>query len=246
VALVAVRSPERPALDLIAELRGSLATRTLPIVAFGAPGLRSAAIAAGAFDYLDTPMLVRDASVVCRLWLYVRGPTADRDTVPTSSARWICCTGCSSHGAMGRTGRSAFSSWRAATAGRGEVQRRAVTPPRSRLQAFPALHQLPALDRCGDPAQLRHVPRRAQFSAKERRSWRSATLPARRHHAARQMGSLQTVFAIDARQGGAFQAGVRGGGARGALLRRVHTLGEVRGEPVSKSSIRLRVVKRLN
>jgi DNA-binding response OmpR family regulator len=250
VALIALRSPEQAALETISELRSSLATRTLPIVAFGAPGLRNAAIAAGAFDYLDTPLLVRDATVVCRLWLYVRGPTSDRDTVPDMVGSLDLL-----HGlfflmrAMGSTGRSGVLQL---TRGNRKAEVKftdgGVTSAELRgLQAFPALHQLLLWAGAELSLKLRHVPRRAQFSAKGgeileecERFLRDVT------HAARQLGSLQTVFAIDARQGGAFQAGVPEEVAPVArFFDGARTLGEVIEESPFRVFDTLRVVKRL-
>jgi DNA-binding response OmpR family regulator len=250
VALIALRSPEQAALETISELRSALATRTLPIVAFGAPALRNAAIAAGAFDYLDTPMLVRDASVVCRLWLYVRGPTSDRDTVPDMVGSLDLL-----HGlfflmrAMGSTGRSGVLQL---TRGNRKAEVKftdgAVTSAELRgMQAFPALHQLLLWAGAELSLKLRHVPRRAQFSAKGaeileecERFLRDVT------HAARQLGSLQTVFAIDARQGGALQAGVPEEVAPVArFFDGSRTLGEVIEESPFRVFDTLRVVKRL-
>ena len=250
VALIAVRSPEQPALQLIGELRSALATRTLPIVAFGAPALRNAAVAAGAFDYLDTPLLVRDASVVCRLWLYARGPTSDRDTVPDIVGSLDLL-----HGlfflmrAMNATGRSGVLQL---TRGNRKAEVKfadgAVTAAEVRgLQAFPALHQVLLWSGAEISLKLRHVPRRAQFSAKGpeileecERFLRDVT------HAARQIGSLQTVFAIDARQGGAFQAGVPEEVAPVArFFDGARTLGEVIEESPFRVFDTLRVVKRL-
>ena len=250
MALIALRSPEQAALETISELRSSLATRTLPIVAFGPPALRNAAIAAGAFDYLDTPMLVRDASVVCRLWLYVRGPTSDRDTVPDMVGSLDLL-----HGlfflmrAMGSTGRSGVLQL---TRGNRKAEVKftdgAVTSAELRgMQAFPALHQLLLWSGAELSLKLRHVPRRAQFSAKGaeileecERFLRDVT------HAARQLGSLQTVFAIDARQGGALQAGVPEEVAPVArFFDGSRTLGEVIEESPFRVFDTLRVVKRL-
>ena len=250
VALIALRSPEQAALETISELRSALATRTLPIVAFGPPALRNAAIAAGAFDYLDTPMLVRDASVVCRLWLYVRGPTSDRDTVPDMVGSLDLL-----HGlfflmrAMGSTGRSGVLQL---TRGNRKAEVKftdgAVTSAELRgMQAFPALHQLLLWAGAELSLKLRHVPRRAQFSAKGaeileecERFLRDVT------HAARQLGSLQTVFAIDARQGGALQAGVPEEVAPVArFFDGSRTLGEVIEESPFRVFDTLRVVKRL-
>jgi hypothetical protein len=151
--------------------------------------------------------------------------------------------------AMGSTGRSGVVQL---TRGNRKAEVKftdgAVTSAEVRgLQAFPALHQLLLWSGAEISLKLRHVPRRAQFSAKGaeileecERFLRDVT------HAARQLGSLQTVFAIDARQGGALQAGVPEEVAPVArFFDGARTLGEVIEESPFRVFDTLRVVKRL-
>ena len=115
------------------------------------------------------------------------------------------------------------------------------------LQAFPALHQLLLWAGAEVSLKLRHVPRRAQFSAEGGEILEECERFLRDvGHAARQMGSLQTVFAIDARQGGAFQFGVPEEVARVArFFDGARTLGEVIEESPFRVFDTLRVIKRL-
>src|SRR5947208_12132720 len=76
LALVGVRRPERAVIDLISGLHIHPETKNLPIVAYGPVALRSAALAAGAFDYLNTPLYLRDAISVSRLVLLMRQAAA--------------------------------------------------------------------------------------------------------------------------------------------------------------------------
>ena len=249
-AVIAVRAPEQRSLELIADLRRSGSTQTLPIVAFGPAALRASALEAGAFDYLDAPILVRDAAVVSRLWLQLRAPVTDRDAVPEIVGSLDLL-----HGlyfvmrAMNATGRSGVLQM-ARGARKAEVKfaEGAVTSAEVRsLQAFPALHQLLLWSGAEVSLKLRDVPRRAQFSAKGpeileecERFLRDVT------HAARQLGSLQTVFVTDERQAGLRQPGVPEEVAPVArFFDGVRTLGEVIEESPFRIFDTLRVVKRL-
>jgi ActR/RegA family two-component response regulator len=65
LAVVMLREPAQPALDVIASLRG--VHRQLPILALGPAQLQSAARDAGANDYLATPTFIRDVVTVAKL-----------------------------------------------------------------------------------------------------------------------------------------------------------------------------------
>jgi CheY-like chemotaxis protein len=67
LAVVALRSPEKPGLDVITGIKRGAPVRRVPIVTLGAPGLRQAALAAGANDFVATPLFVRDVINVSRL-----------------------------------------------------------------------------------------------------------------------------------------------------------------------------------
>ncbi|MES1166344.1 MAG: response regulator, partial [Verrucomicrobiota bacterium] len=68
LAIVALRDPEKPSLEAIAGLR-EIAT-DLPVLAIGPSSLRAGAMAAGATDFLATPIFLRDAISVGRLSLH--------------------------------------------------------------------------------------------------------------------------------------------------------------------------------
>ena len=66
-AVVALRSPEKMGLDVITGIKRGAPVRRVPIVTLGAPELRQAALAAGANDFVATPLYVRDVVTVSRL-----------------------------------------------------------------------------------------------------------------------------------------------------------------------------------
>jgi len=68
LAVVMLREPVQPALDVIAGLHG--AHRNMPILALGDASLQTGARAAGASDFLRTPTYIRDAVNVGKLNAY--------------------------------------------------------------------------------------------------------------------------------------------------------------------------------
>ncbi len=67
LAVVALRSPEKMGLDVITGIKRGAPVRRVPIVTIGPPDLRQAALAAGANDFVATPLYVRDVVTVGRL-----------------------------------------------------------------------------------------------------------------------------------------------------------------------------------
>jgi CheY-like chemotaxis protein len=67
LAVVALRSPEKAGLDVIAGIKRGAPVRRVPIVTVGPSSLRQAALAAGANDFVATPLFVRDVVSVSRL-----------------------------------------------------------------------------------------------------------------------------------------------------------------------------------
>jgi CheY-like chemotaxis protein len=67
LAVVSLRSPEKSVLDVISGIKRGAPVRRVPIVTVGAPALRQAALAAGANDFVATPLFVRDVVNVSRL-----------------------------------------------------------------------------------------------------------------------------------------------------------------------------------
>ena len=67
LAVVSLRSPEKPGLDVITGIKRGAPVRRVPIVTLGPAGLRQAALAAGSNDFVATPLYVRDVVNVSRL-----------------------------------------------------------------------------------------------------------------------------------------------------------------------------------
>jgi CheY-like chemotaxis protein len=67
LAIVSLREPEKPGLDVITGIKRGAPVRRVPIVTLGPPALRQAALAAGTNDYVSTPLYVRDVVSVSRL-----------------------------------------------------------------------------------------------------------------------------------------------------------------------------------
>jgi CheY-like chemotaxis protein len=67
LAVLSLRVPEKAVLDVITGIKRGAPVRRVPIVTLGAPNLRQAALAAGANDFVATPLFVRDVVSVGRL-----------------------------------------------------------------------------------------------------------------------------------------------------------------------------------
>jgi CheY-like chemotaxis protein len=67
LAIISLRTPEKPGLDVITGIKRGAPVRRVPIVTLGPPALRQAALAAGTNDYVATPLFVRDVVNVSRL-----------------------------------------------------------------------------------------------------------------------------------------------------------------------------------
>jgi CheY-like chemotaxis protein len=203
LVVVAVREPERPALDLISGLHIHPETKNLPIVALGPVALRPEALAAGAFDYLNTPLFVKDVVTIGRLVLLMREAATEAN--PTLQIRAPLAD---YHGlfylvrAMAGTGRSGILQL---TRGhhRGEVRFNdgAVTSAETgSLQGAPALHQLLLWSDGTIALTLRDVPRRGQFSlSAEEILDESGRFLRDFAHAVAELGSPQVVFVPDER-----------------------------------------------
>ena len=273
LAVISLRAPEEASLAVIADLRKGTEGADLPVLALGPAGLRAAALQAGAFDYLPAPLFLRDAIAFSRLLLLMPAPAATATSrsamasMPASPPATAMMTDREDppeilngsldefHGlyflirAMGEAGRSGVLQL-ARGKRKGEVKffEGVVTSAQVRaLQAFPALHQLLLWRGAAFSLKLRTVPKRAQFSASGaeileecERFLRDVT------HAAKQVGSLSTVFAHDSRQGGARAAEIPQEVAPVArLFDGVRTLGEVIEDSPFRIFDTLRVVKRL-
>lgn len=205
LVVVSVRPPEHAALDLISGLHIHPETKNLPIVALGPVALRPAALAAGAFDYLNTPLYVRDVISIARLVLLMREAAVEKNSTLQLRAPLS-----DYHGlyylvrAMAGSGRSGILQL-VRNNHKGEVRfcDGAVTSAETgSLQGFPALHQLLLWDEGSLSLKLRDVPRRGQFSLSAgdvldecQRFLRDFT------HAATNLGWPRTVYATDERRG---------------------------------------------
>ena len=92
LAIVAVRDPDKPSLEAIAGLREIAAD--LPVLAIGPSSLRASAMAAGATDFLATPIFLRDAISVGRLSVHTseaaRKTAAEKKPQGTATATSRC------------------------------------------------------------------------------------------------------------------------------------------------------------
>jgi ActR/RegA family two-component response regulator len=84
LAVVMLREPAQPALDVIASLRG--VHRNLPILALGPPALQAAARDAGANDFLSTPTFIRDVVTVAKLVALAAESDASPDQTDSEAA----------------------------------------------------------------------------------------------------------------------------------------------------------------
>lgn len=198
LAVISLREPEASALDLIAQLRSKADTKDLPLVTLGPATMRAAAMAAGASDFLTTPLFFRDVISVGKLMLLIQGALAGAPGEVEIQARlseyyglYYLLRAISGTGRSGilqlsrgnRKGEIRFSD--------GAVTSAQVGP----LQGFPALHHMLLWEEAALSLKLRSVLRRGQFSLSPselleecERFLRDFT------HAARDLGPGSTVY----------------------------------------------------
>jgi CheY-like chemotaxis protein len=251
VTVVALRPPETQALGLIAELARAASAQRPVVVALGAPSSRQAALDAGATDYVDTPSFVRDVVLLARMWLQASAgarPGDDGGTEVTGSldawhGLYYVMRGLS---AAHRSGVLQLA--RGKRKGEVKFTDGAVTAAQVRgLQSFPALHQLLLWTGADLTLKLRDVPKRTQFSATGPEILDECERFLRDvHHALRQIGSLQAVFARDTRHSGAAAAVIPHEVAPVArLLDGTRTLGDIIEDSPFRVFDTLRAVKQL-
>jgi CheY-like chemotaxis protein len=197
LVVVSLRDPERDALELIGGLHSHPETRSLPVVALGPTHARTAALTAGASEYLDTPVFVRDVISISRLAIPMR-QAADNGGAPEVSARLADYQGLFYLiRAMVATGRSGILQLSRGSR-RGEVRfsEGAVTSAQvGSLQGFPALNQLLLWKDGALSLKLRDVPRRGQFSLSPRDMLDDCEHFLRDFaHAAGQLGDVEMVY----------------------------------------------------
>jgi CheY-like chemotaxis protein len=166
LAVVSLRSPEKPGLDVITGIKRGAPVRRVPIVTLGAPGLRQAALAAGTNDFVATPLFVRDVINVSRLLTLSHATPNAPNPEPEVQARLS-----EYHGlfyllrALAVTGRSGIL-----LISRGNkraelrVAEGAVMAVHiAGLQGLPALHQLLLWEEAALSLKFRSVPKRSNL-----------------------------------------------------------------------------------
>jgi CheY-like chemotaxis protein len=250
VVVVSLRLPERETVDLISGLRIHPETQRVPVVALGPAELRPAALGAGAFDYLNTPIFVRDAIVVSHLVSLMQPAPADGGSMPDIQVPLSQLHGLFSLiRAMTSTGRSGVLQLTHGNR-KGEVKFSggAVTSAQVRaLQAFPALHQLLLWKEASLSLKLRDVPPRGQFSLGGDEIVDECDRFLRDFaHAAAELGDGETVYAYDGTRGARNAGSVPGEVAPVArLFDGQRTMGDVIEESPFRIFDTLRVIKRL-
>ncbi|HET6282775.1 MAG TPA: DUF4388 domain-containing protein [Polyangia bacterium] len=198
LAVISVREQETPAFDLIAKLRGRAETKNLPLVTLGPAGMRAAAMAAGASDFLTTPLFFRDVISVGKLMLLIQDALAGNPGEIELSARLSEYYGLYYLlRAISGTGRSGILQLSRGNR-KGEIRfsEGAVTSAQiGALQGFPALHQLLLWEEAALSLKLRSVLRRGQFSLSPSELLEECERFLRDFaHAARELGSTSTVY----------------------------------------------------
>src|SRR5258708_10446173 len=200
LAVISLHEPDPQGLNLISGLREQPGTRDLPVVTVGPASLRRAAMAAGASDFLSTPLFVRDVVSVGKLMLLMRGAlaasAADGEVeLSTRLSEYYglyyliralagaCRSGILQLNRGNKKGEVRFSEGTVASAQVGT------------LQGFPALHQLLLWEEAAISLKLRPVVRRSQFTVRPAELLEECERFLRDFaHAARDLGSPPTVY----------------------------------------------------
>ncbi|HXI57847.1 MAG TPA: DUF4388 domain-containing protein [Polyangia bacterium] len=200
LAVISLREPDPSGLRLITGLRGQPSTKDLPVVTLGPASMRPAAMAAGASDFLSTPLYVRDVISVGKLMLLVRDAVASS---PAENEIELQARLSEYYGlyylirAMSATNRSGILQLNRGNK-KGEVRfsEGAVTSAHvGTLQAFPALHQLLLWEEAAISLKLRPVVRRSQFTLDAADLLQECERFMRDFaHAARDLGAPRTVY----------------------------------------------------
>ena len=200
LAVISLHQPDRQVLDLITGLRGQESTRDLPVVTLGPAAMRPAAMAAGASDFLSTPLFVRDVISVGKLMLLMRSALAakaDGGEVELSALL------SEYHGlyymirALSATSRSGILQLNRGNK-KGEVrfsEGTVVSALVGPLQGFPALHQLLLWEEAAISLKLRPVAHHRQFAGHPGDLLEECERFMRDFaHAARDLGSPRTTY----------------------------------------------------
>jgi CheY-like chemotaxis protein len=166
LAIISLRTPEKPGLDVITGIKRGAPVRRVPIVTLGPPALRQAALAAGTNDFVATPLFVRDVVNVSRLLTLAHAvPNAPQPEVEVQARlseyhglfyllRALAVTGRSGIILMSRGNKRAELS----------VSDGAVMAVHiAGLQGMPALHQLLLWEEAAVSLKFRVVPKRSNL-----------------------------------------------------------------------------------
>jgi CheY-like chemotaxis protein len=166
LAIISLRTPEKPGLDVITGIKRGAPVRRVPIVTLGPPALRQAALAAGTNDFVATPLFVRDVVNVSRLLTLAHTvPNAPQPEVEVQARlseyhglfyllRALAVTGRSGIILMSRGNKRAELS----------VSDGAVMAVHiAGLQGMPALHQLLLWEEAAVSLKFRVVPKRSNL-----------------------------------------------------------------------------------
>jgi CheY-like chemotaxis protein len=166
LAVVSLRAPEKPGLDVITGLRLSPPATRVPVVALGPPALKHAAIAAGTNDFVATPLFVRDVVNVGKLLTLSQSvPNAPHQEIEVQTRlseyhglfyllRALAVTGRSGILLLSRGNRRAEL----------RVSDGAVMAVHiAGLQGLPALHQLLLWEEAALSLKLRQVPKKSNL-----------------------------------------------------------------------------------
>jgi CheY-like chemotaxis protein len=251
LAVVSLRGPGPEDIEIIAGLRSSVNGRNLPVVTLGPVELRPAALAAGATDFLPTPLFLRDVISVSRLLTFKEQVAApDAEAVVSIEGRLseyyglfyllraMAVTGRSGILALGHGNRKAelrFSD--------GAVMAAHVAA----LQGLPAVHHLLLWEEAALSLKFRPVPKRTQIHLGARELLDECERFLRDFaFSARDLGPPRVVYAVDAQNEGR-SAGLQPNQV-GPVLRLFdghRTLAEVIEESPFRVFDTLRVIKRL-
>ncbi|HEX3698071.1 MAG TPA: DUF4388 domain-containing protein [Polyangia bacterium] len=200
LAVISLHEPDPQTLSLISGLRGQPNTKDLPVVTLGPAALRPAALAAGASDFLSTPLFVRDVVSVGKLMLLMRGALAASQG---EGGIELQARLSEYYGlyylirAMSATSRSGILQLSRGNK-RGEVRFSEGTVTSAHVgstQAVPALHQLLLWEEAALSLKLRPVVKRGQFSMAPAELLDECERFLRDFaHAARDLGSPRTIY----------------------------------------------------
>jgi CheY-like chemotaxis protein len=198
LAIISLRTPEKPGLDVITGIKRGAPVRRVPIVTLGPPELRQAALAAGTNDFVATPLFVRDVVNVSRLLTLAHAvPNAPQPEVEVQARL------SEYHGlfyllrALAVTGRSGII---LLSRGNKRAELRisdgaVMAVHIAGLQGMPALHQLLLWEEAAVSLKFRTVPKRSNLHMSSEELLDECERFLRDFaHAARELGAPRCVY----------------------------------------------------